>query len=63
MRVRKMGMRNEKRRDVVGAIVTRTEPIHDAFRIFNFPLRTILDWLGWFWATGWDGLNDRKRSR
>lgn len=56
-------MRNEKRRDVVGAIVTRTEPIHDAFRIFHFPLRTILDWLGWFWATGWDGLNDRKRSR
>ena len=31
-------------------------------RIFNVPQRTIFEWLAWFRAEGWDGLNEKKRS-
>ncbi|WP_373051991.1 winged helix-turn-helix domain-containing protein, partial [Thioalkalivibrio sp.] len=54
--------RNRKRRDVVEAIVNRQEPVHEAARIFNVPQRTVFDWLAWFRAEGWEGLNEKKRS-
>jgi len=62
MHMSKIDLRNQKRRDVVEAIVNRKEPIHEVARIFNVPQRTIFDWLAWFRAEGWDGLNEKKRS-
>ena len=55
-------MRNQRRRDAVEAIVNRNEPIHVVARVFNVPLRTVFEWLSWFRAEGWDGLNEKKRS-
>lgn len=56
-------MRNQKRRDVVAAIVNRREPIHEVARIFNVPQRTIFDWLaGLVSGRGWDGLNEKQCS-
>jgi len=62
MRMSKIEMRNQRRRDVVEAIVNRNEPIHVAARVFNVPQRTVFEWLSWFRAEGWDGLNEKKRS-
>lgn len=62
MRMSKIDMRNQKRRDVVAAIVNRQEPIHEVARIFNVPQRTVFDWLAWFRAEGWNGLNEKRRS-
>ena len=62
MRMSKIGMRNQRRRDVVEAIVNRNEPIHVAARVFNVPQRTVFEWLSCFRAEGWDGLNEKKRS-
>ena len=58
----KIEMRNQKRRDGVGAVVNRQDPIHGVARIFSVPQRTIFDWLAWFRAEGWDGLNEKQRS-
>jgi transposase len=55
-------MRNHKRRDVVAAIVNRQEPILEVARIFKVPQRAIFDWLAWFRAEGWDGLDEKRRS-
>ena len=55
-------MRNQRRRDVVEAMVNRNEPIHVVARVFNVPLRTVFEWLSWFRAECWDGLNEKKRS-
>lgn len=62
MRMSRIDSRNRKRRDVVEAIVNRQEPVHEAARIFNVPQRTVFDWLAWFRAEGWEGLNEKKRS-
>ena len=62
MRMSRMDSRNRKRRDVVEAIVNRQEPIHEVARTFNVPQRTVFDWLAWFRAEGWDGLNEKRRS-
>lgn len=62
MLMSKIEIRNKKRRDVVEAIVNRQEPIHEVARIFNVPQRTVFEWLAWFRAEGWDGLNEKKRS-
>ena len=55
-------MRNQKRRDVVEAIVNRQEPVHEVVRIFNVPQSSVFDWLAWFRAEGWDGFNEERRS-
>jgi len=62
MRMSRIEMRNQKRRDVVEAIVNRKEPIHVVARVFNVPQRTVFEWLSWFRAEGWDGLNEKQRS-
>ena len=54
MYMSKIDSRNQKRRDVVEAIVNRQEPIHEVARIFNVSQRTVFDWLAWFRAEGWD---------
>ena len=62
MGMSRIEMRNQKRRDVVGAIVNRKEPIHVVARVFNVPHRTVFEWLSWFRAEGWDGMNEKERS-
>ena len=52
MRTRRIDSRNQKRRDVVEAIVNRQEPVHEVARIFNVPQRTVFDWLAWFRPEG-----------
>ena len=42
--------------------MNRQEPLHEVARIFNVPQRSVFDWLAWFRAEGWDGLNEKKRS-
>ena len=58
----KIDFRDQKRRDVVEAIGNRQEPVHEGARIFNVPQGTVFDWLAWFRAEGWDGLNEKERS-
>jgi transposase len=55
-------LRNQKRRDVVEAIVIRREPVHLVRRIYDIPERTIFDWLSWYRSGGWDALKERVRS-
>ena len=62
MRVGRIDSRNRKRRDVVKATVNRQESVHKVARIFNVLQRTVFDWLAWFRAEGWEGLNEKKRS-
>lgn len=54
--------RNQKRKDVVEAIIIRQEPVHLVRRIYNIPERTIFDWLSLYRAGGWDALKEGKRS-
>ena len=49
-RMSRIERRNQKRRDVVEAIVNRNEPIHVVARVFNVPQRTVFEWLSWFRA-------------
>jgi transposase len=58
----KIELRNQKRKDVVEAIIIRQEPIHLVRRIFNVPERTIFDWLSLYRSGGWDALKEGKRS-
>ena len=55
-------LRNQKRKDVVEAIVIRQEPVHLVRRIYNLPERTVFDWLSRYRAGGWDALKEGKRS-
>jgi transposase len=55
-------LRNQKRKDVVEAIVIRREPVHLVARIYRIPQRTIFDWLSLYRAGGWDALKERWRS-
>ncbi len=52
---------NQKRKDVVEAIVIRQEPVH-LVRRNNLPERTVFDWLSRYRAGGWDALKEGKRS-
>ena len=54
--------RNQKRRDVVEAIVIRHEPVHLVRRIYNLPERTLFNWLSLYRSGGWDALKEGARS-
>jgi transposase len=58
----KSELRNQKRKDVVQAIVIRHEPVHLVARIYRIPQRTIFDWLSLYRAGGWNALKERWRS-
>ena len=58
----KIKLREEKRREVVQAIVIRQEPVHLVSRVFNVPQRTVFDWLSLYRAGGWDALREGARS-
>lgn len=52
----KVEQRNQKRKEVVEAIVIRHEPVHLVRRIYNIPERTVFDWLSLYRSGGWDAL-------
>ncbi|MEY6434302.1 IS630 family transposase, partial [Thioalkalicoccus limnaeus] len=54
--------RDQKRREVVEAIVIRQEPVHLVARIYQIPQRTVFDWLSLYRAGGWDALKEGPRS-
>jgi len=60
--VSKVEQRNQKRKEVVEAIVIRHEPVHLVRRIYNIPERTVFDWLSLYRSGGWDALKERARS-
>jgi len=58
----KIKLRIQRRKEAVGAIVIRREPVHSVARIFGIPQRTIFDWLSLYRAGGWDALKEGRRS-
>jgi len=58
----KSELRNQRRKNVVEAIVIRHELGHLVARIYRIPQRTIFDWLALYRAGGWDALKERWRS-
>lgn len=54
--------RNQKRKEVVEAIVIRQEPAYLVSRVFNIPERTLFTWLALYRSGGWDALKEEKRS-
>lgn len=58
----KIEQRDQKRREVVEAIVIRQEPVSLVRRIYNIPERTVFDWLSLYRSGGWDALKERARS-
>ena len=55
-------LRNQKRKEVVEAIVIRQESVHLVARIYQVPQRTVFDWLSLYRAGGWDALKEGRRS-
>ncbi len=58
----KTEQRNQKRKEVVEAIIIRQEPVHLVARIYNIPQRTVFDWLSLYRSGGWDALKEGQRS-
>ncbi|MBN4053146.1 winged helix-turn-helix domain-containing protein [bacterium AH-315-L15] len=58
----KIELRNQKRKEVVEAIVIRQEPVHLVRRIYDIPERTIFNWLSLYRSGGWDALKEGARS-
>jgi len=54
--------RNQRRKEVVEAIVIRQEPAHLVSRVFNIRERTLFNWLALYRSGGWDALKEEKRS-
>ena len=59
---KRIELRNQKRKEVVEAIIIRHEPVHLVRRIYNIPSRTVFDWLSRYRAGGWHALNEGARS-
>ena len=55
-------LRNQKRKEVVEAIILRREAVHVVARIHNVPQRTVFDWLSLYRSGGWDALKEGRRS-
>ena len=58
----KTNNRNQKRKDVVEAIIIREEPVHLVARIYEIPQRTIFGWLARYSSGGWNALNDGAKT-
>jgi len=58
----KIALREQKRRDVVEAIVVRQEPAYLVREIYNIPERTIFNWLALYRSGGWDALKEGARK-
>jgi transposase len=53
--------RNDRRRQVVEAVVIRKEPVSLVARVFNIPRRTVFSWLARYRNGGWDALKEGSR--
>jgi len=58
----KTELRNQKRKEVVEAIILRHEPVHLVRKIYNLPARTVFDWLSLYRSGGWGALKESARS-
>jgi len=58
----KIESRNQKRKEVVEAIIIREEPVHLVRRIYKIRERTIFNWLSLYRSGGWDALKEGARS-
>jgi transposase len=56
------GERNQKRKEVVEAIVVRQEPAYLVSRIYNIRQRTLFNWLALYRSGSWDALKESSRS-
>jgi len=54
--------RNQKRKEVVEAIVIRQEPAYLVSQVYNIPKRTVFNWLALYCSGGWDALKEIGRS-
>jgi len=54
--------RNQKRKEVVEAIVVRQEPAYLVSQVYNIPKRTVFNWLALYRSGGWDALKEIGRS-
>jgi transposase len=59
---RTVEQRNQRRKDVVEAIVVRQEPVHLVRKIYNIPERTIFNWLSLYRSGGWGALKEGVRA-
>ncbi len=57
-----MSRREERRIEVVGAIVNRGEDIATVVRVYDVPERTLFDWLARYRSGGWQALRDAARG-
>lgn len=60
--MQKTEIRNQKRKEVVEAIIYRNEPIVLVARIYNISQRTIFNWLARYRSGGWQALNEGSRQ-
>ena len=60
--VTKSEQREQRRKEVVEAIVVRGEDIATVVRVFNVKERSVFDWLARYRGGGWDALKEGRRS-
>lgn len=58
----KTSLINQKRREVVEAILLREEPVALVARIYNITQRTVFLWLARYRSGGWQALNEKSRQ-
>lgn len=54
--------RNQKRKEVIEAIIIRQEPAYLVSQIYNIRQRTLFNWLALYRSGGWDALKESARS-
>ncbi len=54
--------RSQKRKEVIEAVILRSEPVALVARVFNIPLRTVFHWLARYRQGGWQALNEKSRQ-
>jgi len=54
--------RNQKRKEVVEAIILRKESATVVARVYNLSLRNIFNWLARYRSGGWQALNDKSKQ-
>lgn len=58
----KTSLINQKRKEVVEAIVLREEPVALVARVYNITQRTVFLWLARYRSGGWQALNEKSRQ-
>ena len=54
--------RNQKRKEVVEAIILRKESATVVARVYNLSLRNVFNWLARYRNGGWQALNDKSKQ-